>query len=151
MCGRSGPLGEECTHGCSYERWAAEDLVWAAEERKYRDDPDLHIKAGDPTTYRTLLTPEKANMIDAVYWAEMMYQGVHPEQENYREFMKKSKEERGRMHDKIKSSQEKWVDPWLWVFRLHDECECCNTVKGVSLSMGNDLERPKPGKKHRYK
>ena len=39
------------------------------------------------------------------------------------------------------SSQEKLVDPWLWVFRLHDECEWWNTVKDVSLSMGNDLER----------
>ena len=151
MCGRSGPLGEECTNGCSYERWAAEDLVWAAEERKYQDDPDLHIKAGDPTTYRILLTPEKSNMIDAVYWAEMMYQGVHPEQDNYKEFMRKSKEERGRRHDKIKSSQEKWVDPWLWQFRLHDECEWWCTVRDLSLAMGNDLERPKPGKKHRSK
>ena len=65
--------------------------------------------------------------------------------------MKKSKEERGRMHDKIQSSQERWVDPWLWQFRLHDECECWRTVWDLSLAMGNDLERPKPGKKHRYK
>ena len=110
----------------------------------------MHIKAGDPTPYRILLTPEKANMIDAVYWAEMMYQGVPPQQDNYKKFMRKSKEERERRHDKIKSSQEKWVDPWLWQFSLHDECEWWSTVSSVSLSMGNDLERPKPGKKHRY-
>ena len=41
-------------------------------------------------------------MINAVYWAEMMYQGVHEEQENYREFSQKPKEERERKHDKIR-------------------------------------------------
>ena len=40
MCGRSGALGEQCTNGCTYERWASESLVWAAQERKYKDDPD---------------------------------------------------------------------------------------------------------------
>ena len=81
MCGRSGPLGEPCTNGCKYERWASDSLNWAAQERKYKNDPDLALQAGDPTTYRIFLTPKKGNMIDAVYWAEMMYQGVHEEQE----------------------------------------------------------------------
>ena len=97
-----------------------------------------------------LLTPKKANMIDAVYWAEMMYQGVHEEQKKYQELSKKSKEEKERRHDRIESDQEKWEDPWLWVFRLHDDCEWWNTVNQVSLSMGNDLEKPRPGKKHTY-
>ena len=52
-------------------------------------------------------------MIDAVYWAEMMYQGVHEEQRKYEEFSRKSKEERERKHDRIRSDQEKWEDPWL--------------------------------------
>ena len=123
MCGRSGPLGERCSNKCTYERWASESLVWAAQERQYKDDPDLDLKEGCPTTYRILLTPEKGNMIDAVYWAEMMYQGVHEEQDNYQEFMRKPKEFRQRRHDRIRSDQKKWVDPWLWVFRLHDDCE----------------------------
>ena len=86
MCGRSGPLGECCTNGCTYERWASESLNWAAQKRKYKNDPNLDIKEGHPTTYRIFLTPKMGNMIDAVYWAEMMYQGVHEEQENYQEF-----------------------------------------------------------------
>ena len=94
MSGRSGPLGEPCTNGCKYERWASDSLNWAAQERKYKNDPDLAVQEGEPTTYRIFLTPKKGNMIDAVYWAEMMYQGVHEEQENYREFSQKPKEER---------------------------------------------------------
>ena len=66
-------------------------------------------------------------MIDAVYWAEMMYQGVHEEQDNYEEFSKKSKEFRERKHDRIRSDLERWEDPWLWVFRLHEYCEWWNT------------------------
>ena len=92
MCGRSGPLGESCTNGCTYERWASDSLNWAAQERKYRNDPDLAVKEGEPTTYRIFLAPKQGNMIDAVYWAEMMYQGVHEEQDNYEEFSKKPKE-----------------------------------------------------------
>ena len=57
-------------------------------------------------------------MIDAVYWAEMMYQGVHEEQENYEEFSKKPKEFRERKHDRVRSDLDRWEDPWLWVFRL---------------------------------
>ena len=151
MCGRSGALGEQCTNGCTYERWASENLVWAAQERKYKDDPDLSIREGTPTTYRILRTPEKGNMIDAVYWAEMMYQGVHEEQDNYQVFLRQPIEARLRRLDKIRSDQERWVDPWLWVFRLHDDCEWWKTVRDVSLSMGNDLEKPKPGKVHKYK
>ena len=79
-----------------------------------------------------------------------MYQGVHEEQEIYQEFSKKSKEERDRRHDRIRADQQKWEDLWLWVFRLHDECEWWTTIRDVSLSMVNDLERPKPGKKHKY-
>ena len=75
-------------------------------------------------------------MIDAVYWVELMYQGVHEDQENYREFRRKSQEERERKHDKIRSDQEKWEDPWM--FQFH------------SASEEIDLERPKPGKKHKY-
>ena len=41
--------------------------------------------------------------IDAVYWAEMMYQGVHEEKDNYEEFSKKPKEFRERKHDRIRS------------------------------------------------
>ena len=148
MCGRSGPLGKCCTNGCTYERWASESLNWAAQERKYKDDPNLDIEEGHPKTYRIFLTPKKSNMIDAVYWAEMMYQGVHEEQENYQEFSRKSKEEKERRHDRIRSDQEKWEDPWLWVFRLHDDCEWWNTVNQVSLSMGNNLENPRSGKRH---
>ena len=98
-------------------------MNWAAQERKYKDDLDLDISEGCPTTYRILLTPKKANMIDAVYWAEMMYQGVHEEQDNYDEFSKKPKEFRERKHDRVRSDLERWEDPWLWVFRLHEDCE----------------------------
>ena len=150
MCGRSGPLGESCTNGCTYERWASDNLNWAAQERKYKNDPDLAIQAGDPTNYRIFLTPKKGNMIDAVYWAEMMYQGVHEEQENYGEFLRKSKEERDRKHDRVRSNLERWEDPWLWVFRLHEDCEWWKTCSVVSESMGNDLENPRPGKRHKY-
>ena len=86
MCGRSGLLGEQCTNGCPYKRWASNSLVWAAKERKYKNSLDLDLREGCPTTYRILLPPKKTNMIDAVYWAEMIYQGVHEEQENYQEF-----------------------------------------------------------------
>ena len=150
MCGRSGPLGEFCSNGCKYESWASENLNLAAKERKYKNDPDLAIQAGDRTNYRIFLTPKKGNMIDAVYWAEMMYQGVHEEQENYGEFLRKSKEERDRKHDKIRADLEKWEDPWLWVFRLHEDCQWWNTCSVVSESMGNNLENPRPGKKHKY-
>ena len=150
MCGRSGPLGETCTNGCKYESWASENLNLAAKERQYKNDPDLAIQAGDPTNYRIFLTPKKGNMIDAVYWAEMMYQGVHEEQENYREFSQKPKEEREKKHDKIRADLEKWEDPWLWVFRLHDDCQWWNTCSVVSESMGNYLENPRPGKRHKY-
>ena len=50
MCGRSGPLGECCTNGCTYERWASDSLNWAAQERKYKNDPNLAVQEGEPTT-----------------------------------------------------------------------------------------------------
>ena len=34
---------------------------------------DLNIRVGTPCAYRILLSPKKGNMIDAVYWAEIMY------------------------------------------------------------------------------
>ena len=89
-------------------------------------------------------------MINTVYWAEMMYQGVHEEQENYEEFSKKPKTFREKKHDRVRSDLEKWEDPWLWVFRLHEDCEWWNTCSVVSESMGNDLENPRPGKRHKY-
>ena len=147
---KESSFGECCTNGCTYERWASDSLNWAAQERKYKNDPGLAVKEGPPTTYRIFLTPKKGNMIDAVYWAEMMYQGVYEEQKNYEEFSKKSKEERERKHDKIRSDLEKWEDPWLWVFRLHDDCKWWNTCNTVSLSMDNNLENPRPGKRHKY-
>ena len=67
MCGRSGPLGEDCSNGCKYESWAVEEHnAMTAEERQYRDDPDLNIRVGTPCAYRILLSPKKGNMIDAV-------------------------------------------------------------------------------------
>ena len=150
MCGRSGPLGEECSNGCKYESWAVEDHnEVTAVERRYRDDPDLCITEGTPCAYRILLTPKKANMIDAVYWAEIMYQGVHEDQENYREFRRRSKEERDRKHDRIRSDQEKWEDPWVWQFRLHQDCQWWANVKAVSATEDIDLEKPKSGKRHK--
>ena len=50
MCGRSGPLGKCCSNGCTYERWASDSLNWAAQERKYKNDPDLAVQEGEPTT-----------------------------------------------------------------------------------------------------
>ena len=149
MCGRSGALGLPCSNGCTYTSWAATELVQAAADCQYQDDPDLDIRSGHACTYRIHLTPKKANMIDAVYWAEMMYQGVNEDQENYPEFMRKSKEERERKHDKIPSNLVRWEDPWLWVFRLHQDCEWYQNVAMISTSLGNDLEKPK-SKKHRY-
>ena len=55
-----------------------------------------------------------------------------------------------RKHDRVRSDLERWEDPWLWVFRLHDDCEWWNTCSVVSESMGNDLENPRPGKRHKY-
>ena len=108
LCGRSGPLGKSCTNGCTYERWASESLNWAAQEREYKNDTDLAVQEGEPTTYRE------------------------------------------RKHDRIRSDLERWEDPWLWVFRLHDDCEWWNTCKTVSMAMDNDLENPRPGKRHKY-
>ena len=136
--------------GAHMRGWASDRLNWAAQERKYKNDRDLAVQEGHPTTYRIFLTPKKGNMIDAVYWAEMMYQGVHEEQENYEEFCKKSKEARERKHDKIRSDLEKWEDPWLWVIRLHDDFEWWNTCNTVSLSMDNNLENSRPGKRRKY-
>ena len=107
-----------------------------------------HMKGGHLRASTGL--PRKGNMIDAVYWAEMMYQGVHEEQENYAEFSRQPKELRERKHDRVRSDLEKWEDPWLWVFRLHEDCEWWNTCSVVSESMGNDLENPRPGKRHKY-
>ena len=150
MCGRSGPLGEDCSNGCKYESWAVEEHnAMTAEERQYRDDPDLNIRVGTPCAYRILLSPKKGNMIDAVYWAKIMYQGVHEDQENFRDFRRRSKEERERKHDRVRSDQEKWEDPWIFQFRLHDECQWWLNVKSISESEGIDLEKPKPGKKHK--
>ena len=151
MCGRSGPLGEDCSNGCKYESWAVRDHnAITAEERQYRDDPDLNIRVGTPCAYRILLSPKKGNMIDAVYWAEIMYQGVHEDQSNYREFKRKPKVDQEKKHDRIRSDQEKWEDPWMFQFRLHDECEWWLNVKSVSATSQIDLEKPRPGKKHRY-
>ena len=32
----------------------------------------------------------------------------------------------------------------------HEDCEWWNTCNAVSESMGNDLENPRPGKRHKY-
>ena len=95
-------------------------------------------------------------VLTAFFWPQkkatwlMPSTGQSSYQENYREFRRKSQEERERKHDKIKSDQEKWEDPWMFQFRLHDDCQWWMTLKTVSASEEIDLERPKPGKKHKY-
>ena len=74
---------------------------------------------------------------------------MHEDQDSYRDFRRRSKEERERKHDRVRSDQEKWEDPWIFQFCLHDECQWWLNVKSISESEGIDLEKPKPGKKHK--
>ena len=49
----------------------------------FRDDPDLHIRRHQASRYRMMLTPERENIIDAVFFEEMMYKGVDDDQRNW--------------------------------------------------------------------
>ena len=154
MCGRSGKLGGLCTNGCRYDAVSVDNIMElnTVPERsdKFVDDADLHIKQGERVHYWMILTPKHGYVIDAVYFAELMYKGVDEEEDHYEEWIQRSEKFRKRMHDKIPSDEQKWDDPWVFQFQLDKECnwwrECDFAAKGENL----DFENPTPGMKKRY-
>ena len=78
MCGRSGALGWECSNRCRYDKMTSCVIRRNARNRHddYRDDPDLDIRRNARSKHRIMLTPDRENMIDAEFFAEMMYKGV---------------------------------------------------------------------------
>ena len=102
MCGRSGALGWECSNRCRYDKMTSCVIRRNARNRHddYRDDPDLDIRRNARSRYRIMLTPEKENIIDAEFFAEMMYKGVDDDQKNWK-FYRASSSFKARKHDNV--------------------------------------------------
>ena len=94
MCGRSGSLGNLCSNRCTYSTVSAMLIGENAKERskEYKDSPDLAIKANRWVQFQMMMTLKNAHVIDAVYFADMMYKDVGTEEKNFRWFSKLSME-----------------------------------------------------------
>jgi len=155
MCGRSGPLGQHCSNGCVYDRVSVDNIkeLDTVPERSdvFEEDADLHIQMGAPVQYRLISTPKHNNVIDAVYFAELMYNGVDKEEDHYDEWIKRSNRFRMRKHDKIRANEERWSDPWVFQFQLDKDCNWWQQFEWLSKMEGLDAENPTPDMKKRYK
>ena len=110
MCGRSGPLGQFCSNGCKYDCVSTDNIrgMDSPPERsaEYDSDGDLHIQPSERVQYRMIKTPKNNNVIDAVYFAELMYKGVDKEEETFSAWDKKTERFKRRKHDKIPSNEQ---------------------------------------------
>ena len=153
-CGRSGPLGKFCSNGCIYDEISDENLLGLASppERStsYQEDGDLQIKPNERVHYRMILTPKHNNVIDAVHFAETMYQGVDKDAENYEAWSRRTDKFKNRKHDKIPANEQRWQDPFTFQFQMDEGCDWWLTFKWLSNEDGYDCENPIPGKKKRY-
>ena len=126
MCGRSGPLGQHCSNGCVYDCVLVDNIkeLDTVPERSdvFEEDADLHIQPGAPVQYRMISTPKHNNVIDAVYFAELMCNGVDKEEDHYDEWIQRSNRFRMRKHDKIWANEERWFDHWVFQFQLDKDC-----------------------------
>ena len=95
-------------------------------------------------------TPKNNNVIDAVFFAELMYKGVDPEEENYPAWSRKSERFRKRKHDKIPANEQRWADPFVFIFQLDHQCNWWMEFDWLSQEQGYDCENPVPGKKKKY-
>ena len=151
MCGRSGALGSECSNRCRYNKMTSCVIRRNARNRHddYRDDPDLDIRRNARSRYRIMLTPEKENMIDAEFFAEMMYKGVDDDQKNWKFFNRASSSFKARKHDNVLARLERKEDPWLYTFPLDHDCEWFIQLDFLASSQGLKLEEPLPNQVYR--
>ena len=153
MCGRSGPLGQYCSNRCRYDKMSRSTLRKSAHQREvnYKTDPDLQIKKNGKSQYRIMLTPDNENMIDAVYFANMMYQGVSDDAKNFKFFNKMSKAFQNKAHDQVLSNLERLEDPMVFTFPMAPDCAWWQNLNGLANMDQLDLEDPLPQMKYRCK
>ena len=153
-CGKSGPLGRFCSNGCKYDEVSDANLMEMVSppERSndYQEDGDLQIKPNERVHYRMILTPKHNNVIDAVHFAETLYQGVSPDAENYEAWSRRTEKFKNRKHDRIPANEQRWEDPFMFQFPLDKGCDWWTTFIWLSTEDGYDCENPIPGKKKTY-
>ena len=113
-------------------------------------DGDLHIQPSERVQYRMIKTPKNNNVIDAVYFAELMYKGVDKEEDNFSAWNRKTERFKKRKHDKIPSNEQRWADPFVFTFQLDPQCNWWREFNFMSSDDGYDCENPVPGKKKKY-
>lgn len=87
MCGQSGPLGHECTHGCLLGVVCAPTATGCDKEDSNDKDKEQHLltEATDDynnnvvSKYVVMRTPNEELLIDANFFANYMYKGVDGE------------------------------------------------------------------------
>ena len=98
-----------------------------------------------------MLTPDNENMIDAVYFANMMYQGVSDDAKNFKFFNKMSKAFQNKAHDQVLSNLERLEDPMVFTFPMAPDCAWWQKINGLANVDQLDLEDPLPHMKYRCK
>ena len=123
-----------------------------AREREvfYKDDPDIDISKGARSKYRIMMTPERENMIDAEFFAELMYKGVDDDKKNWNYYKKRSTSFQDRRHDGISARLEQLENPWVYTFPLDPDCEWYGQLKFLSGPEGLDLNLEEPQPDQRY-
>ena len=151
MCGRSGALGRECSNRCRYDQMTRTVIRRNARNRhvNFRDDPDLNIRRHQASRYRMMLTPERENIIDAVFFAEMMYKGVDDDQRNWDFFRRMSPAFKTKKHDNVLARLDRLEDPWVYTFPMSPECEWYIQLNFLADGLRLNLEEPLPGQKYR--
>ena len=150
MCGRSGALGLECSNRCVYDKMTRRVIRSQARARdqhdNYRDDPDLDIRRNARSKYRIMMTPEKENMIDAEFFAELMYKGVDDDQRNWNYFDRKPSSFKKKRHDGVSARLERLENPWVYTFPLDPSCEWYQQLEFLSGDL--NLENPLPDQRY---
>ena len=114
----------------------------------YMDDPDLQIQKNARSKYRIMMTPEKENIIDAEFFAELMYKGVDNDQKNWNFFSRAPSSFKKRRHDNISARLERLENPWVFTFPLAHDCEWFLQLDFLAKEQKLKLEEPLPDQRY---
>ena len=150
MCGRSGALGWECSNRCRYDKMTARVIKDQAKDQvtQYQDNPDLEIQKNARSKYRIMMTPEQENIIDAEFFAELMYKGVDNDQKNWNFYNRASSSFKKKKHDSISARLERLENPWVFTFPLAHDCEWFLQLDFLARAYELDLENPLPDQRY---
>ena len=140
----------ECSNRCRYDKMTSRAIKAQAKDRHihYQDDPDLEIQKNARSKYRIMMTPEMENIIDAEFFAELMYKGVDNDQKNWNFYNRASSSFKNKKHDSISARLERLENPCVFTFPLAHDCEWFLQLDFLARDLRLDLENPLPDQRY---